>query len=101
MAIFQVYRVVTAFVDHARTVFQSTGRVFRKSVWKEFDEEFEDTLNDLRRLSETVEDEVQTAHMIEESIARKKLTQSLAELSCVRAELRELNYAIREGVQGK
>lgn len=108
VAIFEVYEAVTEFVDHAKHVFESTGRVVRKSFWKDFDQQFEDTLNKLRRLSENVEDEAQAAHMIEESRAREEARQSRAELShvnaelsCVKAELRALNHAIREGAQSK
>ncbi|KAK3386039.1 hypothetical protein B0H63DRAFT_190945 [Podospora didyma] len=94
-AIAELYGEVQEFVCHAKDVFESSLKVFRKSVWKTFDEEFEDTLVQIRRCSDIIEAEADAAHMIEQDKSREKISQTLVELSCVRNELQELKMAIK------
>jgi hypothetical protein len=96
-AISNVYSTVMTFVFEATKVFKSSSRVIRSSLWEPFDQKFEKCLDQLRRHAESVEKEAEMAHMIEEANARNELK---TELSCVRAQLDQLQLAISLGGQG-
>lgn len=113
--IFEVYNVVTAFVNDATTVFKSTAHVVKDSVWRDFDGKFEGTLSKLRRLSENVEKEARAAEMIEAKQAREEARearkearqareearQHQAEVVRLTAEVRRLTHALLEGAERK
>ncbi|KAG7293900.1 hypothetical protein NEMBOFW57_003960 [Staphylotrichum longicolle] len=113
--IFEVYNVVTAFVNDATKVFRSTGHVVKDSVWRDFDGKFEGTLSKLRRLSENVEKEARAAEMIEAKQAREEAReareearqareearQHQAEVFRLTAEVRRLTHALLEGAENK
>jgi hypothetical protein len=99
-AISQVYSAVVAFVLEATKVFKSSSRVIKSSIWATFDQKFEESLDQLRKDTESVEKAAEVAHMIEEANARNELTTVKTELSCVRAQLDQLQLTINLGGQG-
>ncbi|KAL8296415.1 hypothetical protein RB597_005816 [Gaeumannomyces tritici] len=99
----RMFMAVVDFVRDAETVFKSSSRVFKESVWKPFDERFHAQLVELRLQGDKVEKEAVVAHQLEVSRklsqANAALSQTNVELSCVRAKLCELETIIRSGEQ--
>ena len=62
-----VYLQILQFVTHAMNILtKSSGRTFAKATWTSFDENFQESVVQLRRHRELVEDEAKLASMIEQ-----------------------------------
>lgn len=99
-AITQLYKEVISFVDRAKEVFASSSTVISKAVWKKFDDEFETSLESIRRWSEMVDTEADVAHKVEADAARRK---NADELAYLKAQLGHLQTTVesQSGIQGK
>lgn len=84
-------------------------------MWKTFDQKFEESLAEIRRLGGVVESRAEEANKVEDDIARKKLNeveQKLSEtldrlarteskLACVEAQLCQMQRSMEFGDRGK
>lgn len=114
-AISSAYHEIRKFLKDATKLFESDGSVFRSSVWKTFDQKFEESLAEIRRLGGVVESRAEEANKVEDDIARKKLNeveQKLSEtldrlarteskLACVEAQLCQMQRSMEFGDRGK
>ena len=73
-ALSSVYLELILFLSRAKKVFSgSQFRLFRRVLWRSFDQTFNDSLSELRRCSDLVEREATLAHMLEESQTRLEM----------------------------
>lgn len=114
-AISSAYHEIQKFLKSATELFQSSGSVFRTSVWETFDQRFEQSLAQLRRWSGLVESRAELANKMENVIARKKLddveqklsetmeklTRTEVKLACVEAKLGQMQRSIDSGDRGE